>query len=114
MWQDNNDKILDILDIIETNNKECFPVVCPICRRRDGHLYFHRYMEGDERGGMWTWCSACYHSAHTMYRLLKWWKNLDEVHFERLTNYPNYLEDNKISIDEWVNKLMCLNFIYEK
>lgn len=54
MWQDNNDKILDILDAIDKKNKECFPVVCPICGRREGHLYFHRYKEGGERGSTRT------------------------------------------------------------
>lgn len=114
MWQDNNDKILDILDAIDKKNKECFPVVCPICGGREGHLYFHRYKEGGERGSMWTWCSACYHSAHAMYRLPKWWENLEEVCFEKLTNYPDYLEDNKICIDEWTNKLIFSNSSCEK
>ena len=46
---------MDILDNIETVNKGCFTVVCPICGKKEGHLYFHRNMEGSERGNMWAW-----------------------------------------------------------
>lgn len=49
MWKDNDDKIMGILDSIETQNKGCFPVVCPICGEKDGHLYFHRNRDGDEK-----------------------------------------------------------------
>lgn len=108
MWQDNNDKILDILDFIEIKNKECFPVVCPICGKKEGHLYFHRYKE-EELGGVWIWCSACYHSAHARYQLPKWWKNSEEIISEKLASHPDYLEDNKRFIDEWVNKLIFSN-----
>lgn len=61
MWKDNDDKIMGILDSIETQNKGCFPVVCPICGEKDGHLYFHRNRDGDEKGSMWVWCGKCYH-----------------------------------------------------
>lgn len=109
MWQDNNDKIMDILDNIEASNKKYFPVVCSICRKRDGHLYFHKNREEDELGSMWVWCSACYHFAHVMCRLPKWWENLEEVDKKNLTSYPNYLKKNKTNIDEWVNKLIASN-----
>ena len=39
MWQDNNDKIMDILDNIEASKIKYFPVVCPICTKKDVHLY---------------------------------------------------------------------------
>ncbi len=86
VWLDNDDKIMDILDNIETENKGCFPVVCPICGKKEGHLYFHRNMEGDERGSMWVWCSACYHFSHAMYR-----------------------EENKVCIDQWINEILFLD-----
>ena len=114
MWQDNNNKIIDILDNLEISNKECFPVVCPICKKKGGHLYFHRNREMDERGSMWAWCSACCHFTHVMCRLPKWWENLEEVNVEKLTSYPNYLEENKINIDAWINKLISLNLINDK
>lgn len=109
MWKDNNDKIMEILNNIEEKDKECFPVVCPICGKREGHLYFHKYKENDERGSMWTWCSACYHSMHAVYQLPKWWKNLEQVNDEKLTNYPGYLDEMKNYIDEWVNKIKEAN-----
>ena len=108
MWKDNDDKIMGILDSIETQNKGCFPVVCPICGEKDGHLYFHRNRDGDEKGSMWVWCGKCYHFAHALCRLPKWWKNLDKINFEELTSYPNHLEENKFCIDEWINKLNAL------
>lgn len=40
-------------------------------------------MEGDERGSMWAWCSA---------------------------SYPNYLEENKVCIDQWINEILFANF----
>ena len=42
MWKDNDDKIMGILDSIETQNKGCFPVVCPICGEKDGHVAWLR------------------------------------------------------------------------
>ena len=105
MWKDNDDKIMDILENIETLNRQDFPVVCPICGEKEGHLYFHRNVEEDEKGGMWAWCSSCCHFAHALYRLPKWWKNLDKIKLENLAGCPDYLEENKLCIDEWVNKL---------
>ena len=58
---------------------------------------------------MWVWCSACYHTAHAVYRLPKWWKNSEKISVEELTSLPDYLEKNKDCIDEWVNKLIFLN-----
>ena len=105
MWRDGDDRIMDILDVIESENKESVPAVCPICGEREGHLYFHRYEKGHEAGGMWTWCSACCHSAHCRGRVPEWWINLEEINFEKLTAYPDYLEENKNRIDQWVNRI---------
>ena len=61
MWDDSNDKIMEILDELES--KECvFPVYCPVCGEKEGHLCIHRY---DERhGGIWIWCSNCCAYSH--------------------------------------------------
>ncbi len=106
MWRDDDDRIMDILDSIITKNRKCFPVFCPVCGRKEGHIYFHRYKAGDESGGMWIWCSACCHCVHALYRLPKWWKNLEGIDYDKLTSYPDYLEENKICIDEWINKIL--------
>ena len=55
---------------------------------------------------MWTWCSACCHSAHVTFRLPEWWENLEQIDFEKISSYPDYLEENKRDIDEWINKLI--------
>ena len=114
MWQDNDDRIMDILDGIGSGNKGYFPVDCPICEKKEGHIYFHRNKEDDQCGGMQTWCSACYHTAHATCRLPRWWKNPEKISTKKLTSYPGYLEENKNYIDEWVNKLLYLNCISEK
>ncbi len=106
MWQDDNDKIMEILDNIELNSKVQFPVKCPICGKNNGHLYFHRYKNDNVKGGMWVWCSACRHSAHTMFKIPEWWQNLNDINFEELTALPECLEKNKKLIDEWINKLL--------
>lgn len=106
MWQDNDSKIMNILDKVETKSKEQFPVICPICGEKEGHMYFHRNKIGEDKGGMWTWCSSCRHSAHALFRIPKWWINLKEIDFEKLTSYPDYLEENKVCIDEWINELL--------
>ena len=106
MWIDNDDRIMEILDYIEKPSKECFPVTFPICGKREGHLYFHRSMQGNARGGMWTWCSACRHSAHATYRVPKFWENLKDINFAILASHPDYLEEKKNCIDEWNNKLI--------
>ena len=36
MWKDDNDRIMNILDNIEKKDKERFPIICPICGKRDG------------------------------------------------------------------------------
>ncbi|MDE7247321.1 MAG: hypothetical protein K2N43_05495, partial [Lachnospiraceae bacterium] len=107
MWQDDDDRIMDILDIIETEHS--VPVVCPICGKREGHFYFHRYEDGKEPGGLWVWCSACRHSAHSRYRVPEWWKNAEEIRFEKLAALPYYLEEKKHCIDEWINRFVLKN-----
>ena len=34
MWQDNDDRIMDILEGIGSGNKGYFPVDCPICEKK--------------------------------------------------------------------------------
>lgn len=110
MWYDGDSKIADIFDCIKPPIKESFPVKCPVCGKKEGHLYFHRYEKNGIRGGRWTWCSACKCSEHASGWAPQWWDNLETISFERLASMPDYLEENKDCIDEWVNKLLFLNF----
>lgn len=108
MWRENDDKILKILDDLYAKN-ECFPVNCPICGRKDGHIYLHKHNESRQRGGLWLWCSACHHTSHSSYRLPLWWENLKVLDTAKLVGFPDYLEKNKNDIDKWVNKLKINN-----
>ncbi len=109
MWQSNDDRIMDIFDKAKSKNTECFPIICPVCGKQGGHLYLHRYQPEDDRGGMWTWCSVCCNSMHTSAKIPKWWQNLKTIDFDQLAALPDYLENNKADIDEWVNKLLFLD-----
>lgn len=108
MWREDNDKILNILDDFYVPKKH-FPVICPICGKRDGHIYLYRHNENSQRGGLWLWCSACHHTSHSSYQLPLWWKNFPDFDTTKLASHPDYLEENKTYIDEWVNKLKVNN-----
>lgn len=97
---------MDILDKIEPGNEECFPVMCPICGKRDGHLFLYKPNEKETRGGVWTWCSACHNSIHASFRIPEWWRNPPDIIFGNLAAIPDYLEDNKMYIDQWMNRLL--------
>ncbi|MDE6759162.1 MAG: hypothetical protein K2J90_00615 [Lachnospiraceae bacterium] len=114
MWKDDDDKIIDILDAIDGKDKKSLPLSCPICGKDEGHLYFHRFKIGYDKGGMWTWCSACHHCSHATVKVPRWWKNSEKIKFEKLASHPDYLEENKIYIDEWVNRLMFSNLENQK
>ena len=103
MWYEENDNILKILNCIVTS-KEAFPVICPICGKKECHIYMHRHGDG-QRGGLWIWCSSCRYTSHSSYRIPSWWKNLERIDESKLVSLPDYLEENKINIDKWVNKL---------
>jgi len=103
MWNDSNYEIMNVLDNIENT---CFPTECPVCKRRAGHIFFYRHREDYQRGGVWIWCSECHNSSHASCKIPKWWNNPDFIRLDRLTSLPDYLEENKICIDEWVNMLI--------
>ena len=109
MWQYDN-RMMDILDKDEIETRECFPTVCPVCGKKEAHIYAHRFKEGEDRGGEWAWCSACRNCVHVSVRLPKWWKNSDLIDFNKLSSIPDYLEDNKICIDAWINNLLFAEF----
>lgn len=106
MWKDDDDKIMDLVDNLDKKKKERFPLICPICRKREGHLYFHRNKVNENKGSLWTWCSACHHSAHAEFLIPEWWENLAQLDIGKLASYPDYLEEHKSNIDEWINHLI--------
>ncbi len=109
------DRIWMIADINFMNkdkigNKKYFPIICPDCGNKAGHLYEHRYEAGKDAGGMWVWCSACHNYEHYRARLPKWWKNPDFIEFGKLCHQPDYLEEHKEDIDKWVNSLLLTDW----
>lgn len=67
-----------------------------------------KYADDNDKGGMRVWCSSCNHNAYTMFRIAKWWVNLNLIKFEKLSSYPDFLEKNKKKIDHWINELLHL------
>ncbi|MCI9354559.1 MAG: hypothetical protein HFE58_07120 [Firmicutes bacterium] len=109
MWKDDNDKIMDLLYDIQTQNIKSFPAICPICGEKQAHLYFYRYAENTNKGGGWVWCSKCKHYAHFLIKIPEYWENFSKIKFEKLAAYPDYIEKEKNNIDNWNNKLLCYN-----
>lgn len=112
MWQC-DDRIMEVLVKDEAEIKEKFPIICPVCGKKEAHLYAHRFKEGEDRGGKWAWCSACYNCVHVSAKLPKWWKNPDLIDFNKLAAIPDYLEENKNYVDEWINSLIFSGNIVE-
>lgn len=80
-----------------------FPVVCPECNSKSGHIYLNRY-EDTHRGGAWTWCSSCHHYGHYSYIIPSWWNNLTCIDEEELcAGNADILEENSATIDEHIN-----------
>ena len=103
MWNDSNDKIMEIMDRLESRDS-AFPVQCPICGEQAGHLYIHRF---DERhGGIWIWCSNCHAYSHMSGIIPDWWQNMSGIEEDKLEAEPQYLDENNSAIDEWVNNLL--------
>ena len=106
MWDDSNDKIMEILDELES--KECvFPVYCPVCGEKGGHLCIHRY--DGRHGGIWIWCSKCCSCSHLSGIIPDWWKNLPGIEEDKLEADPQYLDERNNVIDDWINGLLKSN-----
>lgn len=104
MWNDANDKIMDILNYFNATRGK-FPAVCPICKKDDGHIFFYTY-RNNGISSAWVWCSSCRYSAHFTYRTPSIWKNMLNIDSGRLASAPDYLEEIKHSIDDWVNTII--------
>ena len=102
MWHDDNEieKIFDraVLDA------SSFPVVCPCCGDKSGHIYMNKHKEC--RGGIWAWCSKCGASVHMDGWIPIWWQDAPFIDEHELCGIPDYLESVAREIDEWVNRLL--------
>ena len=102
MWND-NDRILSIFRNVE-DGKSVYPCECPVCNTRNAHIYIHKH--NDRHCGMWAWCSNCGAFSHTSGTAPKWWKNPDFVDSSRLCGEPQYLDQMKESLDDWINAII--------
>lgn len=103
MWNDANKDILDIFDKVK--EKETLPLYCPVCGKMEAHIYMYRFKKNN-RGSIWTWCSACKASAHERIMLPIWWKNSEVLDENLLGVHPDMLEEKKIFVDKYVNMLI--------
>lgn len=101
MWNDQDDKILDIIDSLI--QKDTFPCECPICKERDAHVYMHG--EKNKIGSAWVWCGTCKNYSHFSYRLPSYWKNIEEISLDNLYHSPDNLNKIKDVIDAHINNL---------
>lgn len=105
MWKDEKDNMLNILDELDKTVVE-FPAICPVCSKREAHLYMHKE-NGKNIGGLWVWCSSCKNYIHATYQIPQWWENNLEIKESELAPSPQYLEQNKRIVDAWVKKLIA-------
>ena len=103
MWNDGNDKIMEIMDRLDDKDS-VFPIQCPVCGKKDGHLCIHRYDE--HHGGIWIWCSKCGSYSHMSGIIPDWWENMPGIEEGKLEAEPQYLDERNRAIDHWFNNLL--------
>ncbi|MCR4557105.1 MAG: hypothetical protein K5779_04700 [Saccharofermentans sp.] len=102
MWEDSKEMLKSFdLNMLE----KTYPNICPICGVEEKHVFFYRFDDEDNDGGVWMWCSKCHSYTHAHVVIPSNWKNPDFISEEVLDDSVDYLETNKDKIDEWVNKL---------
>jgi len=104
MWNSND----DIIKLLEksTKKEKGISYSCPVCNKRDAHVFFHRFEEDDIAGPAWGWCSSCKNYAHVRYMIPQWWTNLQEIDEDYLCSTPEYLESIKSSIDDHMDMIL--------
>ncbi|MBP5491659.1 MAG: hypothetical protein J6Y08_02320 [Clostridiales bacterium] len=108
MWHDDNDNIMKLYVIVDTDRADYpFPASCPVCGTRSGHIYMHRYDE-ENNGGLWLWCSSCHSFSHSRYKIPDWWKNLSLFTILDLEAVPEKLDKQAVYIDAFVNRLLAI------
>lgn len=106
MWKDDDDRIEIVIDVVMKKATEDVPIVCPICEEKQVHYYMHKWNEQSLRGGIWVWCSRCRCFSHGTIKVPEWWENCEDIPIGELNSLPDYLEDNKVKVDSYVNDLL--------
>ena len=99
-WDDSKMPCMDWCTV-----KSAPPYVCPVCGEKSMHLYLNRD-KNTEHGGVWNWCESCHGYSHASCRIPGWWKNLDIIEQDKLLHSPEYLNEHKEQIDDWVGEVL--------
>lgn len=103
-WKENEEMLQLYEEFLQ--GSPSFPVTCPVCSKKGGHVYLDRD-ENSERGGMWCWCSECKSFIHAESYIPKWWFNPTFIEESELcAGDADELERNVASIDDLVNELL--------
>lgn len=106
----NNDNNIYKSYISSTNNDvKNFSFICSVCGRKDLHIFFHRWRKNDLKGSGWIWFSYCKSFDHGRFTLPNHWENFEKINPENLKYEPNYLEEIKNCIDEYIYKFKSDN-----
>lgn len=102
MWKDSKEMLKSFdLNMLEKNYSD----ICPKCGSVAKHVYFHKFDEEDNDGGVWMWCSKCYSYTHAHVVIPENWENAEFIDEDMLDDSVDYLKNNKDKIDEWVNSI---------
>jgi len=103
MWKDDY-KLQKIFN--DFPKVEKFPCLCPICEKKDTHVYMQKYNQKTLRGGLWVWCSQCNSFSHSSIYVPAYWVNYPNLVLENLSAIPMYLDNMKVEIDRHVNYIL--------
>lgn len=104
-WNDEDDRLDEILKDILISGIKQYPLRCPICEKNSLNLYFLR--RGTRKnGGVWVWCSNCHSFTHGTVPIPMWWQNCVEIDAEKLTSLPLYQEENCKKIEKHIKNIL--------
>ena len=112
MWNDNNDKILEIYDQLINGELQKLPSPCPVCGDKEAHVHLQLMNSQKHKGTVWAWCSSCGSCSHGTVQIPEWWVNNPGIEVSKLNAHPDYLENNKSLVDEHMTAVLRKIKIY--